>query len=287
MSRPDLLVVGDAVLDVVARSGPFAEEGDVRGLVTVRAGGQGANVAVWAASEGLAARLVSRVGDDPAGRVVREEIEARGVEVDLGVDPGRPTGTLLVHVEGGERSMVADRGAAGWLPVDGLPEALGARAVFVSGYLLFDETSEGAGIAALERARADHVAVEASSWPLLEAYGADRFLESTRPATILFANEREAEVLAGVEAAEAPRKLAERYETVCVKRGAEGAVLAAGDLLLATPARETGIADPTGAGDAFDAAFLAALLRGAALGRALDHANTTGAWVAGHGTAWP
>lgn len=286
MSRPDLLVVGDAVLDVVARAGPVAEEGDVRGTVRVRVGGQGANVAVWGASEGLTVRLVSAVGIDPAGRIVRETLEERRVEAAFGEDPDRPTGTLLILVSGEERSMVADRGAAAWLDPERLSGAA-AGAVLVSGYLLFDGSSEPAAVAALERTAAKHVAVEASSWPLLEAYGPDRFLETTASATILFANEREASVLAGVPASEAPRKLAERYDIVCVKRGPEGATLASGDLVLTTPGRKTRTLDPTGAGDAFDAAFLAALLRGTALARALDHANTTGAWVAGHEEAWP
>lgn len=283
----DLVVVGDALLDVVAGAPALLEGGDVRGSVRARPGGQGANVAAWAASEGLRVRLHSRVGDDAAGRVVRGALEDRGVETTLSVDPRAPTGTLLALVRGGERSMVADRGAAARLAASDLPGRIEAAAVLVSGYLLFDPGSEDAGRAALERARARYVAVEASTWPLLEAYGAERFLEATAAADVVFADEREAQVLTGAAGEEAAAKLASRYGVAVVKLGAEGAAMASADLTLRSPAKEIDVVDATGAGDAFDAAFLATLVRGGTLGRALDHATTTGAWVVSREEAWP
>ena len=287
MSAPDLVVIGDALLDVVADAAALLEGGDARGSVRVRPGGQGANVAAWAASEGLRVRLHASVGDDAAGRLVRDALEERGVEAALTVDPSAPTGTLLVLVREGERSMVADRGAAARLAPADLPETIEAAAVLVSGYLLFDPGSEEAGRAALERARAPHVAVEASTWPLLEAYGADQFLETTSAATVLLTNEREAEVLTGAPGDEAAAKLAARYGIAVVKLGARGAALASADVVLRSPAKEVAAVDPTGAGDAFDAAFLATLVRRRSLGRALDHAITTGAWVVSRKDAWP
>jgi len=287
VSAPDLVVIGDALLDVVADAAALLEGGDVRGSVRVRPGGQGANVAAWAASEGLRVRLHASVGDDAAGRLVRDALEERGVEAALTVDPSAPTGTLLVLVREGERSMVADRGAAARLAPADLPETIEAAAVLVSGYLLFDPGSEEAGRAALERARAPHVAVEASTWPLLEAYGADQFLETTSAATVLLTNEREAEVLTGAPGDEAAAKLAARYGIAVVKLGARGAALASADVVLRSPAKEVAAVDPTGAGDAFDAAFLATLVRRRSLGRALDHAITTGAWVVSRKEAWP
>lgn len=287
MTAPDLVVVGDALLDVVAESPALRGGGDVRGWVRARPGGQGANVAAWAAGEGLRVRLHARIGDDASGRLVRQALEERGVEAALALDPDAPTGTLLVLVSGGDRSMVADRGAAARLSASDLPSTIEAGAVLVSGYLLFDPGSEATGRAALQRARARRVAVEASTWPLLEEYGADRFLEATATADVLLANEREAEVLAGVPGEEAAAELAARYGVAVVKLGERGAALASADLTLRSPAKTVRTVDPTGAGDAFDAAFLATLLRGGSLGRALDHAITTGGWVASREESWP
>ena len=114
---------------------------------------------------------------------------------------------MLVVVEAGERSMVADRGANALLTPDDLPASLDAGAVLVSGYLLLQEPTTPAGLAAIDRATATFVAVEASSWPLVEAFGAERFLSETTGAgaNVLLANEREAEVLVGLSGTAAAR----------------------------------------------------------------------------------
>src|SRR5437773_2134958 len=196
---PDVIVVGDVMVDVTVEAGALAHGGDVHGEVRLRPGGGGANAAVWAAAEGARVRLYGRVGDDLAGRLVRESLEERGVETCLAVDPTARTGTMLVVREGGERSMVADRGANGHLSVDDLPDALDAAAVLLSGYLLLAEESRDAGIAAILRARAGIVAVDAASWPLLREVGREAFFGSTEGVTLLMANEQEAEELGGAE----------------------------------------------------------------------------------------
>ena len=70
-------------------------------------------------------------------------------------------------------------------------------AVLVSGYLLLHEDTHPTARAAIERSVSPFVAVETASWPLVEAFGVDRFFELTQKATVLLANEREAEVLTG------------------------------------------------------------------------------------------
>ena len=69
--------------------------------------------------------------------------------------------------------------------------------MLVSGYLLLQEAGHDAAVEALTRAQADLVAVETASWPLLEAFGVDRFFEETSVADAVLANEREVEVLTG------------------------------------------------------------------------------------------
>ena len=82
-------------------------------------------------------------------------------------------------------------------------------------------------LAALDRARATFVAVETSSWPLVEAFGPERFLAETTDAgaNVLLANEREAEILTGVSSTAAARALGERYRVACVKLGEKGAAM--------------------------------------------------------------
>jgi len=284
----DLIVVGDVMVDVGVDAGLLATGGDVRGEVRLRPGGAGANAAVWAAASGARVRLFGRVGDDLAGRLVTEELRARGVDPCLAVDPAVSTGAMLVVRQPSDRSMVADRGANTRLVPEDLPASLTAGAVLVSGYLLLDASSEAAARAALERVDAPFVAVEAASWPLVQAFGRDRFLEATSGATLLLANEREAEALTGIaDGRRAAFELAERYGAACVKLGPAGAVFVTGERAMDAHARPVRTVDPTGAGDAFGGTLLAFLAAGRDPRVALEAACAAGARTVGAFGPWP
>jgi sugar/nucleoside kinase (ribokinase family) len=285
----DLIAVGDVMIDVHVEAPALAHGGDVHGTVRLQPAGTSANATVWAAWDGASAGVMSKVGDDLAGRLLVEALAARGVEPALSPDHEAPTGTMLVVVEAGERSMVADRGAhARFAPLD-LPAELVAGSVLVSGYLLLQDPTTETGLAAIERARAPYVAVEASSWPLVEAFGADRFLEETiaAGATAVLANEREAKTLTGADPDAAVRILGERYRLVCVKRGMDGAMLCLDGVVVEAPGEPVEEVDPTGAGDAFDGVLLGALARGIEPHDALRRACHAGALVAGAADTWP
>jgi sugar/nucleoside kinase (ribokinase family) len=242
---------------------------------------------VWAAWDGGSARVHARVGDDLAGRLLGAALAERGVDAALHVDPEAPTGTMLVVIEAGERSMVADRGASARLSPDDLPPTLDAGAVLVSGYLVLHPATTAVAVEAIDRARAPLVAVETSSWPLIEAFGVSRFLDVTATATVILANEREAEVLTRRNGVDAARSLGERFRVAAVKRGAAGAVLLVDGACLEAPGEPIDEVDPTGAGDAFDGVLLAALARGAEPEEALRRACHAGALVAASEGNWP
>lgn len=283
----DVVTVGDVMLDVRVEADALEEGGDVHGRVLVRPGGSASNAAVWAAHAGARARVHGRVGTDTAGALIRDELMRRGVEPALVIDPAADTGTMLVVHEPGERSMVADRGANGRLAPGDLPERIEAKAVLVSGYALLFEPTFAAASAALERARARFVAVDAASWPMVRDFGVDRFFDVTRPANTILVNEREAEVLTGRRGDDAADVLAQRFSVVCVKLGEAGAVMSWEGLVIrygAVPIREL---DPTGAGDAFDGVLLAQLAAGRSPGDALHAACRAGASVAASYETWP
>jgi sugar/nucleoside kinase (ribokinase family) len=283
----DVVTVGDVMLDVRVEAAALEEGGDVHGRVLVRPGGSASNAAVWAVEAGAKARVHGRVGTDTAGALIRDELIRRGVEPALVVDGEADTGTMLVVHEPGERSMVADRGANGRLAPEDLPDLIEASAVLVSGYaLLFEPTFEAAS-AALERARARFVAVDAASWPLVRDFGVDRFFEVTAPANTILLNQREAEVLTGRRGDAAADALAGRFPVVCVKLGEAGAVMSWDGLVIRFGGSAVRELDPTGAGDAFDGVLLAQLAAGRSPGDALHAACRAGAAVAASYETWP
>jgi sugar/nucleoside kinase (ribokinase family) len=284
----DLVCVGDVMLDIRVDAEALKRGGDVHGRVLLQPGGTSANAAAWAAWAGASTRVLGRIGDDLQGRTVRGELEERGVEAALTVDTEAPTGTMLVVHEPGERSMVADRGANARLEPDDLPATIEAGAVLVSGYLLLQDPGHDAGVAAIERARAPFVAVEAASWPLVEAFGAERYLGESVNANVVLANSREAEALTGGRmGADAAARLGESFEFAAVKLDARGAVLCARGEVLVSDAEPVTVADPTGAGDAFDGVLLAMLVAEAAPEKALARACHAGALAAAERHAWP
>ena len=257
-----------------------------RATVRIAPGGSAANAAAWAAAAGVDASVVGKVGDDAAGRFVRSELARLGVQAALGAGDG-PTGAVLVLDDAGRRCVLAARGASAELGPDDLPRPLAADAALVSGYLLLHDDTLAAGRAALEATQARWLAVDAASAPLLRRRRAERFFHDVRGANVLLASDAEAREIVGSDGVDAVRRLGERFELACVKRGRLGGVaVLRGDepLAMAPPTVADGAA--VGTGDAFGGTLLAALARGEPLDGALREACAAGARAAA-GAGWP
>lgn len=286
-----IVVVGDVVTDVLAvLDGELVPGSDTPATVRMTGGGQGANTAAWLAAAGVEVTFVGAVGGDVPGRERVAELRAAGVRVDVVVLPDTGTGSVVVLARDGERTMISDRGANRRLDPATATAAiataagLGARHLHLSGYTLLDDGSRPAGMAVLRLARDAGLttSVDAASAAPLRAAGTD-FLTWVDGVDLLFANADEAEVLGGDAAAVA----ATIGAAVVVKLGADGAVWA--DVAAAVgdaggrrvPARPATVVDPTGAGDAFAAGFLAAWVSGADVPVALDAGCRLGAVAVG------
>jgi sugar/nucleoside kinase (ribokinase family) len=245
-----MLVVslGDLALDVIVRlRQPLARGADATSEITLSTGGQGANVAAWAAALGARARWLGVRADDDAGRIATGPLHALGVELVGPVQEGR-TGVIVSLVDpGGERTMCPDRGAAlGLAPEDLDPDWLACDHLHLSGYALFGQPSRDASLraAALAREAGARVSVDLSSWSGIRDAGAESFralLLELSPDAVL-ANEDEARVIGGPWPG----------PTWILKRGAAGCVFA-GEARAALPAE---VVDTTGAGDALAAGWI-------------------------------
>jgi ribokinase len=253
--RP-VVVVGDVATDVVVvLAGEPAPGSDRPAAIRSRGGGAGANVAVHLSRLGVPVRLAGCVGDDAAGAGLRGELAAAGVRLALRTVAGAATGTVVSLVEpGGQRSMFADRGAnLALTPDDVLPLPPGGH-LHLSGYTLLDPGPRAAGLAAMAAAveAGCTISVDPASTGPLGHYGIDRWLADTAAATVLLPNADEARLLTGcADPTDAARALAARHPVVAVSLGADGAVWAAGSVLVHRPAH---------AADAFAAGLLAAWL---------------------------
>jgi sugar/nucleoside kinase (ribokinase family) len=276
-SRPRVVVVGDLVLDaVLAPARPLDTGTDVPGRVALRQGGSAANTARWLAHLGVRTSLVAAVGRDPIGRALVAAMREAGVVPRVARVAGAPTGRIGVLLgPNGERSFVADRGAADALSPDDLEPAWfrSVDAVHLPAYSLLGEPLGLAGRAAVDLGRRDGALVSldlASIGPLLaRGRRAARELVASIAPDVLFATEAEALALIGRYAVE---DLLDYSALAVVKRGAQGATLLArgpdGRRLRVEVATTSVVTtDSTGAGDAFDAGFLASYLGARRAGR--------------------
>jgi len=290
-----IVAVGDLMVDVVAAAAePLAHASDTEARVRWTGGGAAANVAAWLASQDVGVALVSRAGDDLAGRGAVAELRAAGVATRVTLDPARATGTCVVVVGAdGERTMLPDRGANLALAPGDLPAELWAPGnhLHLSGYVLLHDGPRAAGLAALERARAAGmtISVDPASAAPLRACGPERVREWIGRVDALLPNVDEARALTGESDPEAAgRALATQVGEVVVTLGADGALWTDGhDVVFADAPRGVEVVDATGAGDAFAAGWLAAWRAGATPAAALSAGCALGARAVARAGARP
>ncbi|MFC4001005.1 carbohydrate kinase family protein [Prauserella oleivorans] len=261
-----VVVVGDAGLDVVARhDGPIVHGGDTRSQVRLTGGGAGANTALWLRAAGAEPTLLARIGDDAPGRLLRSELEATGVTCAFAVDDEEPTCCVVVLVDtDGQRSMLPDRGANKRFRPSDVDRAVlaGARHLHVSGYVLLDPSSRPAGLAALEAARAAGLTTSVDPQAASLITDPAAFLDDVRGVDLLLPNAAELRALTGDADPASARALLDTVGAVVVTTGLDGAAWVDGDGIRTVPAESAPCVDSTGAGDAFNAGLLAAVLRG-------------------------
>jgi sugar/nucleoside kinase (ribokinase family) len=278
------VVIGDIAWDVLLRpSGELVWGADVYGSLDLLPGGSSANVAVWAQRLGANVRLVGKVGDDRLGVLMRAHLDEEGVGTHVRGVAGAQTTRIGVLVRpDGEHAFITDHTNPLRLSSDDLPLELleGADAVFFNGYSVFMAGSAAFAAPLLTEARRRGLltAFDPSSASLIARYGAARLLQEVGPLDILVANQAEIDVLDRMVGRTA---LETAVALLVVKQGAEGASAMARGRIHRSQAIPVTVIETTGAGDAFDAAFLLEYLTTRDIDAALAAGNRLGAAVAG------
>ena len=277
----DLVTLGDSVVDLIVQVEhlPVRSEESLGGSLELELGGA-ANLLVTAARLGLKAGLIDRVGDDDEGRLYLTALRGEGVDVSRVRVVEESTALCLVLVDGrGGHAYIGLPGATdGLSPEDVDEEYLKAsRALYVSGYALIPPRSREAVLKAVEVAEGEGIPLLFDPSPKVERIGGQlkRLLSASR---VVLLNEGELEEITGWRGREGAGRLLELGAgMVVVKRGASGCLVAGAEGVLEAEAFRVEAVDPTGAGDAFNAAFIYALLRGRPLEEAATLANAVGA----------
>jgi 2-dehydro-3-deoxygluconokinase len=243
--------------------------------------GAESNVAIGLARLGHRTGFIGRVGTDVFGRVVLSTLRAEGVDVSqLRLDDA-PTGLLVRDCAGERPSEVVyrRRGSAGSMlsPEDVQREYVAdARLLHVSGITgLVGEHPRAAALKAM-RIAADAGALVSFDPNLRERLcPREQAAELLRPllgeAQLVLAAEDEAVLLSGCSDGEGAAEwlIEHGARMVVIKRGVEGAWATDGAERWDQASWPVRAVDAVGAGDAFAAGFLSALLHGAEPPRAL------------------
>jgi 2-dehydro-3-deoxygluconokinase len=260
------------VMLVPERPGPPDDATSYRPTVA----GAESNVACYLAAFGLRSAWVSRVGSDPFGRLVLEELAARGVDVSrVVVDDVRPTGVAFK-----DRTTPATRvryfrrdSAASALGVEEAQRIreLSAPLLHLSGITSALSTSCRDFVRSLleDRPRGSTISFDVNWRPVLWS-GLERaeILRTARQCDVVFVGLDEATALWGLTTPADVRVHLPEPRILVVKQGAAGATVYDADAEAFVPALTMDVVEPVGAGDAFAGGFLTGLYRGLSPARA-------------------
>lgn len=282
-----VVVIGDANVDLEIRL-PSGEGTTLHANPEPRllGGGSAANTAAALARLEVRCRFAGTVGDDSFGRFAVDSLETAGVNTNgVHIAPDAPTVTVVTVIPPNNDRLIyvwpSSGGAHGALqPRTAVEAAVGAQWLHVSGICLRVSPSREAVLAAMSRARADGIPVSFDLNLRLENWGwNDDFHEAVTAAVrqadvVLGGAADEIGALAGnSDPIEAARSLATQQRLVVARLGAAGAVACFTDRTFRSPGIDVEAVDTVGAGDAFDAGFIAARLRGIDVADALRWGN--------------
>jgi pseudouridine kinase len=270
-SRPPVVVVGGANVDIKARSSAVAiARTSNPGHTTTTPGGVGRNIAENLARLGTTTHLIVALGRDPHGERLLADTRAAGVLLEHVHRSSHPTGsyTAVLDADGELVLAVADMNATD----DLRPEHLQAARELIThaAILVLDGNLPAATTAhLLDLARSTDVRVVLDPVSVPKAARLAPLLSADRPIFAITPNRDELAALTDrdtatdSDVADAAAVLHTRgVQHVWVRLGAHGSLLSSLGEIHKLSAIPVEVRDVTGAGDAMLAAFAHALLAG-------------------------
>jgi fructokinase len=276
MSSPTILGVGEVLWDL---------------LPTGKAlGGAPFNFVFHCHQLGQAAAMVSRVGRDPLGAEIRAAMREQGLADDfVQDDDSHPTGTVGVEVDArGQPTFTIHEGAWDHLAWDDRLAALAGQALVVCfGSLVQRHSTARQTVQRLLRVAANAVTVFDVN---LRQYFYDRDVLDSSLRAARWAKLNDAELLvlrdlfglAGKSESALLANLRKSFdlELVALTRGGNGCLVQTADEEITAGGVPVQVVDTIGAGDAFTAGLVTAVLEGRSIADATRFANHLAARVA-------
>lgn len=264
-----------------------------------RPGGAPANVAFQANQLGCRGTICSRLGQDELGEQLTTFLESQGVSTrDLQFDARRPTGTVTVEMQHGDHPQYTIHENAAWDAMEFSPQwqqvMQSAAAVCFGTLAQRSEPSHSTIQHCLDASRDECLIVydvnlrqRYFSRPVIEeSLQACRIVKLNRDEVGVIAETLE---LASSDPQAFAKEVRNRFgvELTVITRGDKGCLLISAETTIDVPGEKIEVSDAVGAGDAFTAGLISALLNDAQLETAGRFANKVGARVASSSGAMP
>lgn len=306
MSRYDVLCIGNAIVDIIARcDDAFIDDNNIikgamnlidadraellyarMGPAIEASGGSAGNTAAGIASFGGRSAFFGKVAEDQLGKIYSHDIRAQGVHFATSPLAGPPpTARSMIFVTpDGERSMNTYLGACVELgPEDIEPDVVAdAKVTYFEGYLWDPPRAKDAirQCAEIAHAHGREMSMTLSDPFCVDRYR-DEFLDLMRSGTIdiVFSNADEVKSLYQTDDFEAATaQLGRDCKLAAVTRSEHGSVVVRGEERVEVQAIHVDeVVDTTGAGDLYAAGFL----HGYAKDQPLDVCGKLGSLAAG------
>jgi sugar/nucleoside kinase (ribokinase family) len=244
----------------------------------------GSSSAIFAynlAALGTHVGIVSKIGDDPLGKIAMDWLAMGGVDVKHVSQATRtPTGLTVILTHPGERFILTYPGTMFELSYADLDfdYILSARHFHLSSFFLHRALrSRIAELFRQAKSKGLTTSLDTNDDP--EDRWDEDLLDVLRFVDIFFPNEREAKKIARTDdLTRAIDKLARICGLVVVKLGSRGALAREGSQEWRCPVLQMNSIDAVGAGDSFDAGFIHRFLAGESREECLRYANIAGAF---------
>jgi len=277
MLEPKVVSVGNANIDliIIVDRVPEPDE-EVEALnFEISGGGSAANFAVAVSRLGLQSGFIGCLGRDYFGEFLIEEFKKEGVDISQIRVSEKPTGMVIILVERGEKRMIAFRGANLSLKPEHINSEYirGVEVLHISGARI--KVAEKAA----EKAKKENVKVSFDPGSIIASMGLKACINVIEKTDILMLNKVELKLLTGAKNIIRGAKTLLEFgpNIIAVKLGSEGSLLVSEDRVVRKEAFQVNVVDTTGAGDAFDAALIYALVSQLDLENAVLMANAAGA----------